>query len=205
MHTAATLASDPEPGPERIHALCDGMVSIALTVLALEIRFPEGPRGPLRTLLGQMLPGVLAFLLSFVVISGFWLAHHRLTRRVRHTSRGYNLANIGFMLALVSLNFPTAALAHYGDGDALAVVLYAAVVGATGVMLLLIVGTAQRQNLFGSALGAQEYRQALGVVLWPTAVFLLSIPLALLHPTAAMFAWMLAALAPTVRRLLVRG
>lgn len=78
MNPATDSSSDPEPGPERVNALCDGMVVIALTMLALVTRLPEGPRGPLRTLLGQMLPGVLAFLLSFTVISGFWLAHHRL-------------------------------------------------------------------------------------------------------------------------------
>lgn len=204
MNAAIDVPSDPEPGPERINALCDGMVSIALTVLALEIRFPEGPRGPLRTLLGQMLPSVLAFLLSFAVISGFWLAHHRLSRRVRRTSRGYNLANIGFMLALISLNFPTAALAHYGDSDPLAVVLYASVVTATGLMLLLIVVIARTQALVQPAVSNSEYRQALAVVLWPTAVFLLSIPLALVHPTAAMLAWMLAALGPLARRIAAR-
>ena len=92
--------------------MCDGVVSIALTVLALEIRLPEHSGEPLRGILAHMLPSVLAFLLSFTVIGGFWLAHHRLTWRVRRVSRGFNLANIGFMLTLVMLNFPTAALAR---------------------------------------------------------------------------------------------
>jgi hypothetical protein len=64
-----------------VNALCDGVVSIALTVLALEIRLPEHGGEPLRGILAHMLPSVLAFLLSFTVIGGFWLAHHRL--RVR--------------------------------------------------------------------------------------------------------------------------
>ena len=46
------------------------------------------------------------------------------------------------MLALVSLNLPTAALARYGDNDPWAVVLYAAVVSATGIMLLIVVSIA---------------------------------------------------------------
>jgi uncharacterized membrane protein len=167
---AARLASverravDPEPGPERLNALCDGIVSIALTVLALEIRLPEHGYGPLRETLAEILPSVLAFLLSFAVIAGFWLAHHRLTRRVRHTSRGFNLANIGFMLTLVSLNFPTAALARYGDNDAWAVVLYAAMVAATGIMLLLTLSIAHRQGLIEPAVGGTQRRAALAVV-----------------------------------------
>lgn len=201
----ASDAQDPEPGPERLHALCDGVVAIALTVLALEIRLPEHGGAPLRELLGHLLPGAMAFLLSFAVIGGFWLAHHRLTRRVRHTSRGYNLANIGFMLTLVALNVPTAVLARYGDDDPWAVVLYAAVVGATGVMLLLTVGIAHRQGLVEPPVGTAQRRAALAVVAWPTLVFVASIPLALAHPLAAMLAWTLAALGPLARRIVTRA
>lgn len=203
VHTPPEV--DPEPGPERLNALCDGVVAIALTVLALEIRFPEGSREPLRETLVEILPSVLSFLLSFAVISGFWLAHHRLTRRVRRTSRGFNLANIGFMLTLVSLNFPTAALARHGDSDPWAVVLYAAVVGATGIMLLLVVTLAHRQGLLVPAADGAERRAALVVVAWPTVVFLASIPLAPGHPLAAMLIWTLAAFGPVARRLATQG
>jgi uncharacterized membrane protein len=181
--------------------LCDGVVAIALTVLALEVRLPEHADGPLRETLAHLLPNVMAFALSFVVIGGFWLAHHRLLRRVRHTSRGYNLANIGFMMTVVSLNVPTAALARYGDNDPRAVMLYAAVVAATGAMLLLAVGMAHAQGLVEPSVGVADRRAAMAVVAWPTFIFLASIPLALVHPLAAMLGWMLAALGPVVRRL----
>lgn len=194
-------AADPEPGPERLNALCDGVVSIALTVLALDIKLPEHSDAPLREVLAHLLPSVMAFLLSFAVIGGFWLAHHRLTRRVRRTSRGFNLCNIGFMLTLVSLNFPTAALARYGDNDPWAVMLYAAVVGATGLMLLLMVSIAHAQGLIEPGVGIAERRAAMVVAAWPTLVFLASIPLALVHPLAAMLAWTLAALGPVARRI----
>lgn len=202
----ARVVADPdaEPGPERLNALGDGVVSIALTVLALEIRLPEHVDEPLRAVLARMLPSVMAFLLSFAVIGGFWLAHHRLTRRVRHTSRGFNLASVGFMLAVVSLNFPTAALARYGDNDPWAVMLYAAVVGATGTMLLLLVAIAHGQGLVESAVGAAERRAATAVVAWTTLVFLASIPVALAHPLAAMLGWTLAALGPVARRIATR-
>lgn len=197
--SAAVEAADTEPGPERINALCDGVVSIALTVLALEIRLPEHRDGPLREVLAHQLPTVLAFLLSFVVIAGFWLAHHRLTRRVARTSRGFNLANIGFMLMLVSLNFPTAALARYGEGDAWAVALYASVVAGTGLMLLAAVVVSMRQRLFAPGFDAVMQRRALFIVGWPTAVFLASLAIVPLSPLAAMLSWMLAALGGLAR------
>lgn len=192
--TTATESIDAEPGPERINALCDGVVSIALTVLALEIKLPEHRDGPLRDALAHQMPTVLAFLLSFVVIGGFWLAHHRLTRRVQRTSRGFNLANIGFMLMVVSLNFPTAALARYGDEDPWAVALYAAVVAGTGLMLLAAMIVAMRQGLFDPAFDGVMQRRALFIVGWPTAVFLSSLALVPFNPLAAMLSWLLAAL-----------
>lgn len=201
MNTLESTVSavDPEPGPERLNALCDGVVSIALTVLALEIKLPEHSPLPLQQQLAQLLPGVMAFLLSFTVIAGFWLAHHRLTRCVRRISRGFNLANVGFMLTLVSLNLPTVALARHGDNDPLAVMLYAAVVGATGLMLLAMVALAHHQGLVAPGVDAAQRRAALAVVGWPTLVFLGSIPLALVNPLAAMLGWTLAALGPVAR------
>jgi uncharacterized membrane protein len=196
----AALAADGEPGPERLHALCDGVVAIAITVLALELKLPEPDGAPLRETLAHLLPNAMAFLLSFTVIGGFWLAHHRLLRRVRRTSRGYNLASLGFMLAVVSLNLPTAALARYGDTDPWAVMLYAAVVAATGAMLLLAVGIAHAQRLVAPAATAADHRAAVAVLAWPTLVFAASIPLAPLHPLGAMIGWTLAALGPVVRR-----
>jgi hypothetical protein len=79
--------------------------------------------------------------------------------------------------------------------------LYAAVVAATGAMLLLAVGMAHAQGLVEPSVGVADRRAAMAVVAWPTFIFLASIPLALVHPLAAMLGWMLAALGPVVRRL----
>jgi len=196
---AGAGSADAEAGPERINALCDGVVAIALTVLALEIKLPEHREGPLREVLAQQVPTVMAFLLSFAVIGGFWLAHHRLTRRVLRTSRGFNLANIGFMLMLVSLNFPTAALARYGDSDPWAVALYAAVVAGAGLMLLAAIVVSMRQDLFDPAFDEVMRRRALFMVAWPTAVFLASLLVVAFNPLAAMLSWMLSALGGLAR------
>ena len=44
----------------------------------------------------------------------------------------------------------------------------------------------------------------MAVVAWPTLVFLLSMPLALRYPLAAMLAWTLASLGPLARRVATR-
>ena len=101
---------------------------------------------------------------------------------------------------LVALYFPTAVLARYGDAEPLAVMLYAGVVCGAGLMLLTVVGLAQRQGLIEPPPDARKRREALAVAAWPTLVFAASIPLAAWHPLAAMLGWTAAALGPLARR-----
>ena len=69
---------------ERLTAITDGVVAIAITLLVLDIRLPR-PVGGLgdSALLADLLaiwPKYLGYVLSFLVIGNFWVGH---TRRLR--------------------------------------------------------------------------------------------------------------------------
>jgi uncharacterized membrane protein len=72
---------------DRIVNLSDGVFAIALTLLVLDIRVPNIPEN----VVGSELPGVLlslwpkylGYVLSFVVISTFWIIHHSIFRPIR--------------------------------------------------------------------------------------------------------------------------
>ena len=72
---------------DRIVNLSDGVFAIALTLLVLDIRVPDIPEN----LVASELPGVLlalwpkyfGYVLSFVVISTFWIIHHSIFRPIR--------------------------------------------------------------------------------------------------------------------------
>lgn len=113
---------------------------------------------------------------------------------MQRTSRGFNLAHIGFMLMLVSLNFPTAALARYGDGAPWAVALYAVVVAGAGPVLLRAIVVAARQDLFDPVFDDPMRRRALFMVTRPTGVFLTPLVVIVFSRFAAMLCRMLAAL-----------
>ena len=87
---------------ERLIMLSDGVFAIAITLLALELRPPEGWDHGL-TSLGQLMwrQGV-AFLLSFIVISGFWIAHRKMFGRFRSADMGLTILNL-VMLCLITL------------------------------------------------------------------------------------------------------
>jgi hypothetical protein len=57
----------------RLANLSDGVFAIALTLLALDIRLPEGvPIGDLPGKVLELAPKIMVYLISFVVIGGAW-------------------------------------------------------------------------------------------------------------------------------------
>jgi len=87
--------------PERLNALTDGVVAIAITIIVLELPLPEEP-----TFAGlrAVAPMLLAYLLSFVNIGIFWNNHHHMLAVVKKVDGGVLWANLS-MLFFVTL-FP---------------------------------------------------------------------------------------------------
>lgn len=100
----------------RLEAFSDGVFAIAITLLVLELRVPEGDL--LRGLLHEW-PSFLSFTLSFATILIMWTNHHANLSHVVRADGRLLFAN-GFLLLLVTfLPFPTAVLAeHLTSGDA---------------------------------------------------------------------------------------
>lgn len=125
-HPSLSLGTTKET--VRLEAFSDGVFAIAITILALEVRLPEGAEGPLANELASLWPAALAYLLSFLTILVIWLNHHALLLWV-HRVQGRLLVGNGILLMLVALvPFPTALVGRYlGESDAAwALALYAA-------------------------------------------------------------------------------
>ena len=61
--------------PDRLNALTDGVVAIVLTIMVLELKFPEEPT--LAAVL-QILPLLAAYLLAFIYVAIYWNNHHHM-------------------------------------------------------------------------------------------------------------------------------
>ncbi len=165
----------------RVFALTDGVMAIAMTLLVLDIEVPDGLRGAeLREALGQSLSQVGTFLLSVVVIALFWRAHHAVLRGVEWIDTRLFWLNVAF-LALVSLiPFPTSVLADYGD-EFVGPGLYGTVIGTASTVLYAMEVDIRRHTAGAWWRGAPPPAQAL--------VFLLSVGIATVSPTAAIYSW----------------
>jgi uncharacterized membrane protein len=112
----------------RLEAFSDGVFAIAITLLVLDLKVPQGVPSLGRSLFAQW-PSYLAFSTSFATIGIMWLNHHRLFNMIRRVDHMLLIWN-GLLLFGVSIvPFPTRLVADYlgNPGEKLAVGVYAGV------------------------------------------------------------------------------
>jgi uncharacterized membrane protein len=137
----------------RLETFCDGVFAIALTLLIIEIKVPaSGAIGTTRELwlaLRSIVPSVLVFILSFVIVFITWANHHNTFKLVNRSSAMFLYANGFLLLTVVVMPFPTALVGEYllTDHVAPAVVIYNAVTAVQAIGWILISGAAQRGGL----------------------------------------------------------
>ena len=135
--------SDPDTGrglsAHRSEALTDGIYAVAMTLLVIELKLPD--HGPftggdaLAQAVANLLPKVIAWVISFFVLGFFWYGHHRAFAQVRRVDGKLVALNIG-QLAFVSLMpFSCALAGEYGRQE-LSQVIYSINMAGLAVMAL---------------------------------------------------------------------
>ena len=84
----------------RLEAFSDGVMAVIITIMALELKAPEGDTF---ASLGHRLPALLVYILSFTFIGIYWNNHHHLLRAARRITGGVMWANLHllFWLSLI--------------------------------------------------------------------------------------------------------
>jgi uncharacterized membrane protein len=100
----------------RMLAFSDGVFAIAITLLVLEIRAPDVEHGLLDALV-DLWPSYLSYVLSFVIIGIIWAQHHSLFQHITRADHTFLLINVGFLMWVAFLPFPTGLLAEYLDNS----------------------------------------------------------------------------------------
>jgi uncharacterized membrane protein len=126
----------------RVEAFSDGVFSIAITLLVLELAIPA-IRGGFASALVEERVSYLAYLAAFGSIGVLWMGHHTAFSRIRGIDAGLLWRNLILLLTVSVVPFPTAVIASaYRVGtvedQAAAVVSYAVVGMSSGVAWLLL-------------------------------------------------------------------
>ena len=178
---------------DRVLFFSDAIFAIAITLLVIEIRVPGIDEAGKQ--LRSALPNIFSFALSFAVIGLFWMGHHSLFRYITVLDRPLITLNLAFLGTIAFLPYPTALLGRdHGGLSAVAVIFYSACMAAAGIGELMIwVYAANVKDLLvpGTSRATRRY-VTLRLVRTP-AVFLVSIPVAVISPSLGAYCWILIA------------
>ena len=182
---------DEEDPNLRLLALSDGVIAVAITLLVLDIRLPEGfgeySDSELWAALVALWPRLLAYLLSFYVIANFWFSHRSKFNAIVKTDGRLMWINMLFLLTVGLVPFTTNLIAE--SGGTIATMIYAAAMVVSGLSLAGIWQYAVVNKLIDPKITREEQREHLQATLLTSLVFAISIPLSVAHADGAKYFW----------------
>jgi uncharacterized membrane protein len=114
----------------RVEAFSDGVIAVAITLLALDLKVPEPGGGhTLAHELAEQWPSYAAYVISFVTIGIIWINHHAMLRRLKSVDHAILVLNLFLLMMIVVLPFSTSLMARYlkaSSGEGLAALVYGA-------------------------------------------------------------------------------
>lgn len=174
---------------ERISFFSDAVFAIAMTLLAVEIRVPEVRAQDLTATLLEQGPQYFAYVLSFAVTGAYWMTHHRLFKLLRGYDANLQRLNLIALLFIALTGFGSGVLARYGD-QAAGVLVYAIIISGMGLSFTALWQYSWHAQLFSSEVDAALFSYLRARSLAVPTVFLASIPVAFLSPSAAEYLWL---------------
>jgi uncharacterized membrane protein len=179
---------------ERLIFFSDGVFAIAITLLALDLRLPEGagmlPPLELVAALGTMWQKYLAYVISFLAIGSFWISHHRKFRYVIGYNHSLLVLNLLFLMVIAFIPFPTSLISV--SSDAYVTIFYAATMVAGSIMMALLWGYASaKHRLIELGLSKKVIHSETILPLATGGIFLASIGIAFIDPDLAKISWIL--------------
>jgi uncharacterized membrane protein len=193
------------PGVERLLALSDGVVAIALTLLVLSLHVPHLPSNAqdandaawLARQLQDLTDPLISYVISFYVIAQFWLAHHRTFRLMSGHDEALAWWNFLFLFTITMLPFTSDLLGQYASNP-LAVDIFALNLLLASLSTVIVVSVAQRKGLLKPGSHAVELRTGRVRSLGVGIVVVASMGVAWASPEVAKYMWFLIAVVPRV-------
>jgi uncharacterized membrane protein len=125
----------------RLEAFSDGVFAVAITLLVLNLQIPQLASSLVsRELLPKLFdlwPKLLSYMLSFVIVGIYWVAHHNTFHYIKRSDRNLLWLNILLMMCIVFIPFPTALLGQYPEQQ-VSIIMYAGTLVITGLVLQLL-------------------------------------------------------------------
>ena len=137
----STNAFVPKVKPEHVVSFGDAIFAFAITFMTLSIDIPDLPtnltESQLISALYDMYPQVESYIISFAVISIFWVSYHQVFNFIKESPISMVYLNLLLLLLITFLSIATSLVINYGSYQ-IPYVLYCIVVIMTGSLLAAI-------------------------------------------------------------------
>jgi uncharacterized membrane protein len=137
----STNAFVPKVKPEHVVSFGDAIFAFAITFMTLSIDIPDLPanltESELLSRLSDMYPQVESYIISFAVISIFWISYHQVFNFIIESHISMVYLNLLFLLFITFLSVTTSLVINYGSYQ-IPYVLYCILVIMTSSLLALI-------------------------------------------------------------------
>jgi uncharacterized membrane protein len=111
----------------RTEALSDGIFAFAMTLLVLDLQFPDAALvsgTPLYKLLIGQLPRFINYFTSFILLAVFWVVHHNIFHHIKRSNQLVLWLNVLLLSFVVLIPFSTSLVGDY-DAHVAAEVFFA--------------------------------------------------------------------------------
>lgn len=177
--------------PERLGALTDGVFAIALTLLVLELKFPDPP--PADLTLGEILRTdwhpFVGWVISFIVLARLWLIQHDTAASLTRASSHTLLVNMIFLGTISLIPFSANLISVYNLDDALSLQIFAVLIGVNSLVLGWFVHSAEHDQASLEGRTPQWSRRTLHHLIGVPIIAVIAVIATLVDPTVALLVW----------------
>lgn len=178
---------------ERFILFTDAVVAIAITLLVAEIKVPvvENLATVKHALefLAEIKYEALGFIISFMVISNFWMVHLKIFSRIKEYTNSLIELNLFFLFLILLISFFTSFLVAY-PGNIITVIMYSILIMGIAILQIGIIEHIIKFELTleSNIRKSQKNRNSLLIII---IVFGISIIIALFNGVYAMYFWLI--------------
>ncbi|MFZ0626461.1 MAG: TMEM175 family protein [Acidimicrobiia bacterium] len=181
------------PELERVVFFSDAVFAIAITLMVIELRIPDGVTpSELPDALRDLSPRYFSFLISFAVIGVFWIGHYRMFRFIRGWDHGLLLLNLLFLLTIAFLPFPTSLIGRFSETQVATTVYSASVLGCAIAAVLLWWYASTGRRLLAPDVPYETIRTVRIGGMSVASVFVIALVVSFFSPSVASLIWWLA-------------
>ena len=178
---------------DRLLALSDGVVAIAITLLVLDLTVPAVSAAEQVALLpiaiAQQWQEFLGFVLSFFAVGFYWVLHRRTFVHIARHDRGVVSLNLCFLMLVAFVPYATSVFTAYPGR--FGVPFLSVVLALTGLSLVALWIYADRRAVLETGLRSRTVRIQAARFLASPAVFAVATLVGRYSPLAGMGTWLL--------------